>query len=430
MPSTPNILMVIVHDLGQYLGCYGYSIKTPNLDQLAAAGVRFDNYHCTAAQCSPSRGSIMTGLYPHNNGLVGLAHIGWEYNSGVRKLPEYLREQGYASFLFGAQHESADPGSLGYDRVFRSGGQARQAAAAFCAQAPELAASHQPFFACVGFNEPHRPYGQEGYRNDPPERVTPLPWLPDRPGIREDIGGLNGLVYEVDDRVGQIVARLEETGLRENTLVIFTTDHGTAMPRAKGTCFDPGTKTALIWSLPGRFDGGKAHGELLSNVDLLPSLVELAGGKAPAGIDGRSFLPLADGRPYTPRDHVFLEMTWHDRYNPMRAIRTTTHKYIRSFGDRPLVYLPADIYVGRAGEEVRHEYYSRRRPEEELYDLQADPLEQRDVAGVPEMQPILAELRGRVQAWMEATNDPILEGDWPPTEAQYEREQEDATPNG
>ena len=105
-PQRPNIIHLISHDMGRYLGCYGHRVATPNYDRIAAMGTRFENCFCTAAQCSPSRGSIMTGLYPHNNGLIGLSHIGWSINDGVRRLPEYLNELGYETCLIGGHHEA------------------------------------------------------------------------------------------------------------------------------------------------------------------------------------------------------------------------------------------------------------------------------------------------------------------------------------
>ena len=427
--DRPNVVMIIVHDIGQHLGCYGAGLDTPELDSMAERGVRFTNYHCTAAQCSPSRGSISTGKYPHRNGLVGLAHIGWEIDEAERKLPQILNDAGYETFLFGHQHESADSASLGYTNIMKSGNKARQSTECFIEHAAELAKLDKPFFASLGWVEPHRPYGVEGYDNDPPDAVTLLPWLPDKPGIREDIGGLNGLVYEVDRCVGEVAKCLEETGLAENTLFIFTTDHGIAMPRAKGTCFDPGTKTALIMHMPGRYEGGRVYDELLSNVDFLPAICELTGATPPDDIDGRSFLPLLDGKPYEEHDHIFTEMTYHDRYNPMRAIRTRRFKYIRNFGERPLVFLPKDIFDGLAGEEMKDEYYADQRPEEELFDLEADPLEMNDVAGDDAYADVLKELRGRVDTWMRETNDRLLDGEWPPSDKQRERAETDATPN-
>ena len=433
--SPPNILLFHCHDLGQHLSCYGVPIETPNLDAFAQDGMIFTNYFCTAAQCSPSRGSIFTGRYPHNNGLVGLAHIGWELNDDEVTLAQHMNQAGYDTCLIGIQHETSDWRRLGYQEADVETGAALQVApkvTQFLQEQAQQSAGF-PFFLSAGTGEPHRPYQRDEVPRDDPAEVTPLPYLPDRPGIREDIAGLNALVRVVDQAFGEVFAALKESGLEQNTLVIFTTDHGPAMPRAKGTCYDPGVKTALIMRWPGHLKGGQKYAELLSNVDLPPTLLELICYPIPDNLDGYSFLPLLMGGSYTPRDHVFLEMTWHDKYNPMRAIRTNRFKYIRNFGDRPLVYLPSDTWAGLAGQEMREEYYSSRRPAEELYDLQADPLEQQNIVDNPDYADVLADLRNRVTAWMEATGDRLLPGDWPPTPEQakrLERDRENGLLNG
>jgi len=171
--SRPNVLMVIVHDLGQHLGCYGAGINTPNLDALAADGIVFDNHFCTAAQCSPSRGSIMTGRMPHNNGLIGLAHLGWQIGAQEVTLPMYLNAAGYSTHLIGHQHEHPEPARLGYQDI-RPGGDARQGAQAVCEFLREWAGTSwtghapsgtsgatQPFFINAGWGEPHRPHIRE-----------------------------------------------------------------------------------------------------------------------------------------------------------------------------------------------------------------------------------------------------------------------------
>jgi len=421
--SRPNIVMVICHDLGQHVGCLGTTIETPQIDGLAEDGVLFTNHFCTAAQCSPSRGSIMTGRYPHNNGLVGLAHLGWEIGAQEVTLPMYLNAAGYCTYLFGLQHEHNEAPRLGYQHVDESRRDARGATellVTFLEQQAQVSGD-KPFFASVGFTEPHRPYDQEGYDKDNPEKVQPLPYLPDTPAIRAEIAGLHGLIFRVDECVGIIRETLERTGLADNTVFIFTTDHGIAMPRAKGTCYDPGLKTTFIMRWPGHFEGGVRHNALITNCDFLPTILDLVGAKTPDEVEGRSFLPLLESREYQARDDIYAEMTWHDKYNPMRCIRTRTHKYIRNFGNRPLVYLPADIYVSPSGQELRAEFYGTQRPAEELYDLLADPLEQNNVIDDPAYADIAQELRRRVQTWMEETNDALLYGDVPPTKAQRER---------
>ncbi len=412
--------MVICHDLGHHVGCLGADVETPNIDRLAADGVLFDNYHCSAAQCSPSRGSIMTGLYPHNSGLVGLAHIGWQFHDHVRCLPHYLNEAGYATHLVGQQHEDARAERIGYQHIHPGGGGAVDVGGGVAEflRAHAGGGSTGPFYLNAGIAEPHRPYLREGYDNDSPSDVSPLPWLPDRPGIREDTGGLNGLVKSVDAGLGVIRETLRETGLDRETLLIFTTDHGLAMPRAKGTCYDSGLKTALIMHQPGAIEGGRRESSLLTNCDLAPTLLDTLGLPVPDGLDGRGFAGLLSGTPYEPRDSIFAEMTWHDKYNPMRAIKTGRHKYILNFGERPLVYLPRDIYIGKAGEEMRDEYYASRRPVEELYDLEADPWEYSNLAGSASHAEVLVDLRERVANWMDESDDPLLAGDVPPTPAQ------------
>ena len=419
--SRPPILLVICHDLGQYLGCLGAPIETPNLDGLAQDGVLFTNYCCTAASCSPSRGSIMTGRYPHNNGLVGLAHIGWEIGAQDVTLPMHLNAAGYSTHLFGHQHEHSEPARLGYRHIQLDGADARSASATLIGFLESVEPGGQPFFVSTGIAEPHRPYEREGYDRDDPDKLQPLPYLPDRPGIREDLAGLHGLIWRLDESIGKITAALERTGLAEDTLLIFTTDHGIAMPRAKGTCYDPGIQTALIVRWPGRFEGGRRQDELLTNCDLLPTLLDLAGARTPSCVEGRSFLPLLDGGDYQPREDIFAEMTWHDKYNPMRCVRTNDHKYIRNFGDRPLVYIPADIYVAPAGQEMKDEFYGSRRPPEELYDLRSDPLEMHNLIDDPAYAEVAERLRARVQDWMVETDDPLLYGDYAPTKLQRER---------
>jgi N-sulfoglucosamine sulfohydrolase len=427
MPATqnrPNIIYIIVHDIGQHIGCYGAGVATPNMDRLASDGVSFTNYHCTAAQCSPSRASIMTGRYPHQNGLMGLAHIGWEFHFGQKTLPMYMNDAGYETHLFGHQHEHSDPSTLGYQHLHSP---EKNSARVIGPEFIEFLHAHaenpgeKPLHISVGFGEPHRPYHREGYPQDDPAQVMIQPWLPDRPGIREDIAGLNGLVWVVDEWVGKIRQALTDTGLEDNTLFIFTTDHGTAMPRAKGTCYDPGTKTALIMHQPGVIEGGTRYDDLLINCDFMPTLLDFVGEPEPDDIAGRSFLGLLTGGDFRPHEHIFTEMTWHDRYNPMRSVRTDRYKYVHNFGDRPLVFMPLDIWNGHAGREMAWEYYSEKRPEHQLYDLEADPLEQKDIAADPAYADILAELTATVDQWMAATDDPLLLGDVPPVPEQAHR---------
>jgi N-sulfoglucosamine sulfohydrolase len=441
--SRPNVLLIHCHDLGRYLGCYGADVETPAIDALAAEGALFENHYATAPQCTPSRGSLMTGRHPHVNGLMGLAHTHWELDEGERILPRYLSDAGYETHLFGLQHITQDTDTLGYDHIHSEGNlypgvapsvhQANRARTVSSVVSSFLkqAAFDEPFFASVGFFECHRveqetgrfgrveeETGRFGFDADyygaddvpDPDDVRPLPYLPDRRGIRRDLAEMHGMVAAIDDGVETICAALEAADLADETLVIFTTEHGIAFPRAKGSCYDAGLEAALLLRYPGVVDGGSLYEELLSNVDVLPTLLDLIDLEVPDGLTGRSFLPLLTGGEYDRRERVFAEMTWHDEYNPVRAIRTKRYKYIRSFWQLPMVYLAQDVYASEAGREVREAYRAPFRPYEELYDLRSAPREDDNVAFEPRYQDVRVDLSRRLHEWMVETNDPLLDG--------------------
>lgn len=417
--KKPNILLMISHDTGRYLGCYGRPVETPALNELANNGIRFDNYYCSAPQCSPSRGSIMTGLYPHNHGMIGLAHLGFSMKPDVVTLPMALKKHNYETTLIGLSHETIDePNStkfsstydLGYDRVERVKGD----------RAPLIAdrvhdyllekassSSEQPFYASVGFFETHRDFDE--YEPDPVDQVVPPDYLPDTPETREDFATLNGSVKTLDRAIGRISQSLKETGLDQNTIVIFTTDHGIAFPRAKGTMKDAGLETALIISWPGQWKGGRVQKELLCNVDLMPTILDIIQADIPDHLDGKSFLPLLEDKTFEMREAFFCELTWHDWYHPMRGIRTDRYKYVRNFEQGPAIYLPLDIHRSLSGKVVREEYYVPNTAEE-LYDLHIDPQEQHNLAATQEHKGILKRLREEVDVWMKETQDPLLKG--------------------
>ncbi len=236
-------------------------------------------------------------------------------------------------------------------------------------------------------------------------------YLPAGREAAEEMTALEGAITRMDARAGRVLAALEKSGRADRALVVFTTDHGLAMPRAKCTLYDPGLEVALILRWPeGGIGNGVVSSELVSNVDVLPPLLEAAGGNAPAGIQGHSFLPLLRGDAYEPRESIFAEKTFHSYYDPMRCVRSKRHKYIRNFETGFAVEVPADIQQGpifRANPSL----YSTDRPNVvELYDLEADPLEEHNLAGSPNVRSLEEELSAELWKWMQATDDPLLNG--------------------
>ena len=421
--NKPNILMVISHDTGRHLGSYGRGVETPELDGLAEEGIQFENYFCSQPQCSPSRGSILTGMYGHNHGLMGLTHLGHTMKSGIKTIPSEIKKAGYHTCLFGFFHESIDGvyegEQLGYEHVVKVPGNAAEKVTdeleSFLKQR-SASGNDAPFYASVGFEETHRPF--DAFEPDPLDSVHVPPYLPDTKEVREDLAFFQGSVKELDRAIGRIKRLLAETGLDETTVLVYTTDHGIAFPRAKGTLMDAGLETALIMRFPeGMVKAGGGRDELLCNVDLMPTLLDIAEGEIPPGIDGKSFLPLLKEEDYEERDHFFCELTWHDRYHPMRGMRTKGFKYIRNFSDGPKVYLPYDIHSSLSGQVVREEYYVPN-TKEELYDLVTDPLEEQNLATAEDYQQVLTDMRSAVAHWMKETHDPLLEGPVPGIEAE------------
>jgi arylsulfatase A-like enzyme len=410
-----NVLIVHWHDLGRYLGAYGHpDVSSPRLDGLAAESIQFTRAHATAPLCSPSRGSFFTGRYPQSNGLVGLAHHGWEYRSGVRTLPQILSESGWYSALFGMQHETSYPKRLGFDQFDVSN--------SYCEyvvekvrdwlrdDAPELGG--QPFLLTAGFFETHRPYPRDRYEPADSADVDLPDYLPDTPEVRGDLADFYGSIATADAAAGQILDTLAETGLDASTWVVFFTDHGAAFPRAKSTLYDAGTGVALMIRPPtGRAATPVVYDELFSGVDLVPTLLDLLGLDVPADVEGVSHAHalLAPDTPADPvRGQVYTMKTYHDSFDPIRAIRTKEYSYIENYAPRPLLDLPWDIEESPSGLAVAP-FVKSRRPERELYDLRTDPAETRNLLadGDPRMDAIATDLAERLNDWRQRTGDVI-----------------------
>ena len=420
MNEKPNIILFITHDQGQFLGCYNSpqtpnSLKTPNLDKIAEKGVRFTNYFCTAPQCSPSRGSIQTSLYPHQNGLMGLVDRGWALPERNKTLPMYLKEQGYTTHLIGFQHEAINAYTLGYDTISKRRAEPLHNCHKLNRSYQKFFEIHQndekPFYLCMGVSQVHRPFGIWGDPVDPKIVLIP-PYLPDNKIVREDLSQFYGAIQGVDTCIGNIIKQLEDFSLIEQTLFIYTTDHGEAYPRAKCTLYDPGLKTLLLMSWPGSdiLQQNKKFNQMISNIDLLPTLLDLIGAKIPKNVEGKSFLTLLKGESDTFRKEIYSEKSFHEYYDPLRCIRTDEFKFIINFEKSENLYqIGMDIQQDALGKFML-DYIKKTRPNEELYDLDNDPNEKDNLIDDPNYKEIGKELKDKLYKWMKLTADPILKG--------------------
>jgi N-sulfoglucosamine sulfohydrolase len=394
---------------------------------LADQGVLFREAFCAAPTCSGSRASLLTGLHCHNNGMLGLAHRGWALNDYGQHWVHALRRGGYHSTLIGEQHISVDPGVIGYDEIVPVDSNGAEYVAPLTIEALREAPS-QPWFMSVGFFETHRNFFAPTSVRDTLYSQPPAN-LPDFAATRKDFAAFKASARSLDQGIGAVLHALHDFGLVENTLVLCTTDHGVAFPGAKATLFDRGIGVMMLMRGPGGFTGGKVVDAPVSHLDVYPTLCELAGVEAPDWLQGSSLMPLVHGETERLHEAIFAETTYHAAYQPHRAVRTERWKYIRRFDDYEHPVLAncddspsKDVLVEAGwGEQIV--------PEEQLYDLVLDPAEGGNVAADPARAEALAEMRGRLDAWMRETEDPLLDGPVAPPAGAIVNEQWQVSPD-
>jgi N-sulfoglucosamine sulfohydrolase len=424
--SQPNILYIHSHDTGRYVQPYGFQVPTPNIQMLADQGVLFRQAFCAAPTCSGSRASLLTGLYCHNNGMFGLAHRGWKLNDYGQHWVHTLREVGYRSVLIGEQHVSLDPGVIGYDEVVPVGQNNAQFVAPLTIKTLREAPA-QPWFMSVGFFETHRDFSAPTSVRDTLYSLPPAN-LPDTEVTRRDMAEFKASARSLDQGIGAVLHALHDFDLVENTVVICTTDHGVAFPGAKATLSDGGIGVMMIVRGPG-FGAGKVVDAPVSHLDVYPTLCDLSGAEHPEWLQGSSLMPLVQGEVESLHDAIFAETTYHAAYQPHRAVRTARWKYIRRFDEYPHPVLANCDDSDSKDLLVAAGWGEREVPEEQLYDLVLDPQEGSNLADDPARSEVLAEMRGRLQTWMQETEDPLLEGPVLPPEGAIVNEQWQVSPD-
>ena len=360
----------------------------------------------------------MTGLIPHANGMSGQVNRGWDMSHDLVPLPRVLQDAGYRTYMTSFTHESGDSEWEGYQEISRVKDEEKPAYVGTVFERHENESA--PFLLSVNTQAVHRPFGDE-HDEELVNLISVPGWMPEDPCMRIDIACFHRYVRASDALVGRVLEQLEKHDLAENTLVIFTTDHGMPFARAKHTLFDPGLKIAFTARWPGMIRENAACSELLSNLDFMPTVLDLVGlhDKMPASQNhGHSFARLLiDGDPvnyaeWTPRTEVFAEHTYGVMYSPTRGIRTERYKYIVNFEPRsPIMHEP--FVVHRCGEEKVNNWFSAPVPPEELYDLQNDPTETKNLANSPLHDAIRRDLHNRLFDFLESTNDMLLEGPVP-----------------
>lgn len=418
--SKFNILYLHSHDTGRYIQPYGYQVPTPNLQKLAEEGVLFRQCYCANPTCSPSRACLLTGQYAHSNGMFGLSHRGFSLNDYSQHIIHTLKGEGYFCALSGVQHidgpaedVSQYASQIGYDAVLGrdamkskwDSSQAEHNAVEFLHDSPQ-----EPFFLSVGFHQTHRGFPAHSPEDDP-RYCMPPPGIVDTQETRDEWAGFQTSARTLDRRMGMVLQALEDSGLASHTLVICTTDHGIAYPRMKCNLTDDGIGVFLIMRGPHGLAGGRVIDELVSHIDIFPTVCELLRIEPPEWLQGTSMMPLFQNPSTSIRDEVFAEVNYHGSYEPQRCIRTKRWKYICRYNDKHRTpVLPNCDDSPSKSLWLAHGWDKQTIPEEQLYDLLFDPLETNNLFEVPQYADVLTDMRERLKTWMVETEDPLLAG--------------------
>ena len=424
--ASPNIMLIVAEDMGPQIGCYGdTTVPTPSLDALARHGVLFRNAYVTQASCSPSRSSILNGLYPHQTFQLGLAHCGYRTHLGMPNLPGLLKARGYRTGAVGKIHVSPEK-QFPFDVRGKHPHKDMRGYAAWARTFIKETAD-RPFFAYVNFSDCHKPFKtqEKGIPAEPVpvDKVRPFPvhaGMEDEAALLKETAGYYHGVQRVDAGVGMLIDVLEETGHDRGTLVVFIGDHGPPLSRGKTTTYEFGIRIPFLLRWPGRATPGRQTEALISTVDILPTCVAAAGGDLPSPLAGLPLQPLLEGDEAGWRDTLCAE--WHTHgpgFAPQRCIRDRRYKLILNLRtDTPKPGKGVDgcvvsKLIGGAkydGTDVRRVFdLMQKPPKVELYDLQADPREYRNLAGRPEMREVEQRLLGQLEAWRRETRDPFLD---------------------
>ena len=426
--SQPNILLITSDDQGAQAGCYGDKLAvTPNLDRLAAEGVLFTRAYVTDASCSPSRSSILTGLYPHQNGQIGLAGLHPEYavHPGTPTLPALLKGKGYYTGILGKLHvvpadlfpfDYAWKETLGNPILTRDVRKMAEQAGEFLKQAGD-----KPFFLYVNYFDPHRPYdaGANQFKGLPEKPytagdVTPFPFLGDAATLA-DVAAYYNCVNRMDVGLGLLFDQLKKAGRYDNTLIIFLGDNGPDFTRAKTTCYEAGLHVPFIVKWPGVSRAGLKCDDIVSTVDIMPTILNAVEADCPP-VEGRSLRSVLQGdTPPDWRKDLYSEYTSHaeNHFYPRRSVRDGSLKLIHNLDSsraNPVNRRGTDKIAGLKDGALKTAYETDLHPPEwELYNLDKDPFETVNLASNPEYETSLKKLQTLLMDWRKKTNDPLLD---------------------
>lgn len=422
--QQPNIVVFIADDAGMDYGCYGnHVIQTPNIDKLAQNGLLMEKAFLTSPQCSPSRTSMLTGRFAHTIGTEDLHHT--EMSDTLKTLPGELKKAGYYTGVMLKEHFGSHVAKdfIYHDNGFRPDyveGKWNEKAISYFREFLDKT-EDRPFFMWLGFVDPHRPYKDK--MNAAPEVHSPSdiknvpPYLADTKETKADLAAYYDEIHRMDNHIGQMVGELEKRGLIENTVIVFISDNGYPFPRGKGSLYDSGIQTPMVIQWKGKIEPESIYKELVSTIDLTPTLLDIAGIEPAEEFYGESFKPALFDQSVPGREMIFAERNWHGWDDYVRCVRTEKYKLIFN-GYYDLILGAVDGYSSPSWTALRDRWregdltYEQRqvfefpRPRIELYDLENDPYEVNNIADRQEhINSTVRTLYRELAKWQAETND-------------------------
>ena len=414
--DRPNVVLIIADDVSSDFSCFNGQVHTPNIDQLAEHGVRFENAYVTASSCSPSRNSMITGRYPHNTGAPEL-HMDLPERQFM--FPKAMKDAGYYSVLSGKWHMGEETRPA-FDLVVAEGYAKDPTGAARWIQCLQERPMDKPFFMWFASFDAHRPWEPDslGKPFEPTKVILPA-GVPDTPKTRQDVASYYDEVQRFDRYVGGVINELKQQGVFENTLIILLGDNGRPFPRNKTTLYDNGMKTPLIVHWPeGKFNSGAVSPSLVSAIDIAPAILEAAGLSVPPQVQGISLLPVCRKPETEIHQFIFGERNWHTQRACGRMVRWGNFVYMRDFTPGSYSFQMVEYNTGSYAELLRlrtqgnltmeqAEAFSTARAEEMLFNVASDPQQLVNLVNDPKYKEELIYLRTALVAWQNRTGDSI-----------------------
>lgn len=434
--DKPNILLIVSEDNGPDLGCYGVKeVTTPHLDKLASQGVLFENAYVPYSVCSPSRGTIYTGLYPHQNGQIGLATHKFRMYQEFKTLPVFMKEAGYTTGCLGKIHvnpESAIPFDF---RAIKGANFGKKNLKKYAEEAGKfMSSSEKPFFFMVNYPDAHYPLQKqvEGMPKNPmngDDLSGSLSFVgADSERLREYTANYYNSMNRLDESVGMLLEELENSGKADNTIIIYLGDHGAQFSRGKCSNYEAGLKIPLIIKQPNSTIKGHRNTDLVNTIDLLPTILEMAGTSIQEDLPGKSVYPLIqDKNASNNRDYLFADGNGSSvlLYYPRRSVRGKRFKLIHNLlheKENPKYHFyethknghfdggTEEAEILNSSNEVIEAYKVWRNPPQyELYDLKNDPYEFKNLSNNPEYKETLDRLVTELERWQKETKDPLAD---------------------